>query len=109
MPFQTKKPPIRIVVDIDTFNNLCELLTRASNTDNEEISIQAKKIREKILQYSVPHTDENGETNIDIRYFNNEITQLIYILLCNVEHYSEYEMNYYEKLLITRENLKRND
>ena len=106
MAYKTKKPPIRITVDIDTFNNLSELLTRVSNIGGEDISIQAKKIRDKLLQYSVPNTDENGETNIDIRFFNSEITQLTYVLLSNLSNYCECEINYYDILLNYRKKLK---
>lgn len=90
------------MVNIDTFNNLSELLTRIGNVGGEEISEHAKKINKKILKYSVPHTEENGETFVDIRFFHNEITQLVHILLSNISNYEEYQMNYFEELLISR-------
>ncbi len=106
MAFQTKKPPIRIMVDIDTFNNLVELVSIVVQEGDERNSKYAEKMKEKLLKYSIPRVDENGETNIDIRFYNNEAQDLIYFLMATLD--LKPETDYYEVLKKVRESFKQN-
>lgn len=104
MAYQTRKPPIRTLVDIDNFNNIVELVSIIAETGDERFSKLAERMKDKLLRYSVPHTDENGETSIDIRFFTNEAEQMIYFLLSRLD--TKAETNYYEVLLKVRETNK---
>lgn len=105
MAYQTRKPPIRIVVDVDDFNNILELVSIVAVKGDERKSKIAEKMKSKLLRYSVPHTDENGETTIDIRFFNNEAEELIYFLTAILDY--KPETNYYEVLIKVREKYKK--
>ena len=93
MAFQTKKPPIRIMVDIDTFNNLVELVSIVVQEGDERNSKYAEKMKDKLLKYSIPRVDENGETNIDILMATLDLKP---------------ETDYYEVLKKVRESFKQN-
>lgn len=107
MAYQTRKPPIRIVVNISQFNKLVELVSRYSKVDDERTSKYAEKMKEKLLRYSVPHTEEDGTETIDIRFFNNEAQDVIYYLMNSLN--IEVETNYYEVLLKVREQNKKTE
>ena len=93
MAFQTKKPPIRIMVDIDTFNNLVELVSIVVQEGDERNSKYAEKMKDKLLKYSIPRVDENGETNIAITvtgmlsviYLLFSFIQIFYLFIGNME------------------------
>lgn len=105
MAFQTRKPPVRIVVNIEQYNKLVELVNRNSQVNDERTSTYATKMKEKLLRYSVPHTNEDGSISIDIRFFNNEAQDIIYYLIGMLD--IESTTNYYEVLLKVREQNKR--
>ena len=107
MAYQTRKPPIRIVVNIEQFNKLVELVNRYSKVDDERTSKYAEKMKEKLLRYSVPHTEEDGTETIDIRFFNNEAQDVIYYLMNSLE--INVETNYYEVLLKVRKQNKKTE
>ena len=107
MAYQTRKPPIRIVVDIESFNNIVELVSIIAVEGDERNSKLAEKMKDKLLRYSVPHTDENGETTIDIRFFNNEAELFIYFLTATLDY--KPETNYYEVLTKVRESYKKDE
>lgn len=104
MAFQTRKPPVRIMVDIERFNSLVELVSIVAERGEERKSQYAQKMKDKLLRYSIPRTDENGETTIDIRFFNNEAQDLISFLVATLDIRTE--TNYYEVLTKVRESYK---
>ena len=59
-----------------------------------------------MLRYSVPIKNENEETKVDIRLYNNEIVDLFYILFYGIEDMISVETNYFDVLLQVREKIK---
>ena len=102
MPYQKRIPPVKVELNIDRFNYLVEILTRYSNNDNEKIKETSTKLKEKLLRYSIPRTTEDQETFIDCRFYPNEASEIIYMLVVNAEDI-QVETNYYEVLLKVRE------
>lgn len=102
MPYQKRIPPVKVELTIERFNYLIEILTRYSSDENERIKTLSTKLKEKLLRYSIPRETEEHETFIDIRFYPNEASDIIYMLIVNAEEISV-ETNYYEMLLNTRE------
>lgn len=104
MPYQTRTPSVRITTDIDVFNNLIERLSINEKIKeyDEELGERATKLKDKILTYSVPRTDDNGETKIDIRFYPNEASSIIEQLIIS-DTPSSVETDYYSVLLRIRE------
>ena len=107
---QKKKriPPVKVDLSIGKFNYLIEMLTRYTTSNNEKISETATKLKEKLLRYSIPRVTEEQETFVDIRFYPNEASEIIYMLLVNTEDI-EIETNYYEVLVNARESLKQDN
>lgn len=102
MPYNKRKPPIRIIVNINTFNNLNELLVRYAKIATGKYKEKAEKLQNKMLNYGIPRT-ENDEIIIDIGYFNNEVEDLLYILLSEINNYENSTENYFNQLMKNRE------
>jgi hypothetical protein len=105
MAYAKRTPPIKMKVDIDSFNLLVELVNRYTEVDDERISVKSTKMKDKLLRYSVPIEDDEKGTIIDIRLFNNEAEDLIYMLFNNVPNI-EIKANYFDVLLKVREEIK---
>lgn len=102
MPYQRRIPPVKVELTIEKFNYLIEMLTRYSNDENERIKNLSTKLKEKLLRYSIPRETEENETFIDIRFYPNEASEIIYMLIVNAEEIPV-ETNYYKVLLKVRE------
>ncbi|MEG1140969.1 MAG: hypothetical protein RSE41_00660 [Clostridia bacterium] len=104
MPYPTRTPSVKLNVDIEVFNNLIERLTINELTKeyNEDFALSATKLKEKLLTYSVPRTDDNGETTIDIRFYPNEASNIITQLVVS-DTLEKVETDYYAVLLKVRE------
>lgn len=102
MPYQKRIPPVKVELTIEKFNYLVEMLNRYTSDENERIKSLSTKLKEKLLRYSIPRESEDGETYIDIRFYPNEASDIIYMLIVNAEE-MEIETNYYEVLLKVRE------
>lgn len=102
MPYQKRIPPIKVELSIEKFNYLIEMLTRYEQEENERIKSLATKLKDKLLRYSIPRKDEEQEIFIDIRFYPNEASEIIYMLIVNSENLPV-ETNYYEVLLKVRE------
>ena len=75
--FASKTPPVKVVVDKQYFNMLIQVLTTLEKIEEDEKEIyRVKKLKEKILTYSIPR-EENEKTLIDMRFFVNEASTLI--------------------------------
>lgn len=106
MAYQKRIPPIKIIVDIESFNQLVEIVNKfANNFSNKKIGERATKLKDKLLRYSVPHTNE-AETDIDIRFYPNEAEEIINMLLAELQDI-EVTTNYYEVLLKVRSELQK--
>lgn len=103
MAYSKRIPPITVELTIEKFNSLIEYL---SNIESEEKNITSNKLKEKLLQYSIPNVTDD-DTTIVIRFFNQEAAQLINLLICCCNQYSE--TNYYEVLLKNRSKSKVGD
>lgn len=69
MPFQSKLPPIVVLIKIDDYNNLIYFL----ENNGTEVSLN---IKNNLLKYSY-----FSEDTIEIRLFPKEASYLIYILI----------------------------
>lgn len=107
MPYPSRTPSIKLDVDIDTFNNLIERLTinETFNDETNNLSINARYLKEKLLTYSVPKTDENGETTIYIKFFPTEASSMIVQLMMS-DKPTLVKNDYYSVLLRVREERK---
>lgn len=102
MTYSKRIPPVKVELTIEKFNYLIEMLTRYEQEENERIKSLATKLKDKLLRYSIPRKDEEQETFIDIRFYPNEASEIIYMLIVNIE-ILPVETNYYEVLLKVRE------
>lgn len=106
MAYSKRIPPIKVKLNVEDFNKLIETLENMIDCDNEYYSNKSSKIKDKLLRYSVPINDENEETKVDIRLYNNEIVDLFYILFYGIEDMISVETNYFDVLLQVREKIK---
>ena len=95
MAYSKRIPPIKIKLNVDEYNKLLEILENMIDSDNENYSNKSSKMKDKLLRYSVPITEEDGTTIVDMRFYNNEIGNI------------PINTNYYEVLLSVREKIKK--
>ena len=107
MAFQDKNPSIKINIDKDAFNKLVSILekNRNLNIEDNNFSVRAKELVDKLLTYSVPKTDEEDEEYVDVRFFPSEAACLIIQLLIFHDKEDANE-NYYYQLIQNREEYK---
>lgn len=106
MAYSKRIPPIKIKLNVEEFNKLVEVLNNMIDYDVETISKKATKMKDKLLRYSVPITEEDGTEIVDMRFYNNEITDLFYVLFYGIENMISIETNYYDVLVRVREKIK---
>lgn len=106
MPYSRRIPPIKIKLTVNNFNKLVEVLNNMIDYENERIAKKSSKMKDKLLRYSVPITEEDGTEMVDMRFYNNEITDLFYILFYGLEDIISIETNYYDVLVRVREKIK---
>ena len=97
MAYRKRIPPIAVELTTTKYNSLMEYL---SNITDEKQRITAEKLKEKLLKYSIPCITES-DTLILVRFFNQEVVQLINLLINKIKA-EEPSMNYYEMLLENR-------
>ena len=74
--------------------------------EDENFSGVAKKLKDKILTYSVPkEKDEEGIEYVDIRFFTKEASDMIWQLLSTTDRVNE-DIDYYSQLLKNKEEQK---
>lgn len=108
MAYSKRIPPIKIKLNVIEFNKLVEVLNNMIDYEDENISKKSSKMKDKLLRYSVPITEENGTEIVDMRFYNNEITDLFYILFYGIENMISIETNYFDVLVRVREKIKEN-
>ena len=106
MAYSKRIPPIKVKLNVNEFNKLVEILNNMIDFEDEKISQKSSKIKDKLLRYSVPIKENDGTEMVDMRFYNNEITDLFYILFYGVEDIITIETNYYDVLIRVREKLK---
>ena len=108
MAYSKRIPPIKIKLNVDEFNKLVEVLNNMIDYENERIAQKSSKMKDKLLRYSVPITEEDGTEMVDMIFYNNEITDLLYVLFYGIENMISIETNYYDVLVRVREKIKEN-
>ena len=110
MPHQTREPSVKLIVDKSLFNKLLGILDFNINlhVEDNNFSKDAEKLKNKLMTYTVPRTNEEKNIQIaDIRFFPNEAGMMIKQLLIRASSYIE-EENYYEVLLDNRSSRRQN-
>lgn len=108
MAYSKRIPPIKIKLNVIEFNKLVEVLNNMIDYEDENISKKSSKMKDKLLRYSVPITEADGTEIVDMRFYNNEITDLFYILFYGIENMISIETNYFDVLVRVREKIKEN-
>ena len=80
MPYQKRIPPVKVELSIEKFNLLVEMLTRYTEMSDERVAQLATKMKDKLLRYSIPRTEEEQETKVDIRFYPNEASEIIILI-----------------------------
>ncbi len=95
MEKERKVPTIRLIVDKNYFNKLVNLTD--CKDDFQEEDINSNNLYNKLIKYTYLKDDGSAE----LRLFPFEASQLIFLLLCNIEE-KEIQKNYYEELIQNR-------
>lgn len=109
MAFQSKTPPIKLIIDNNFYNLMLEILTRNEKVENLSVGEKSKKLKEKLLKYSIPFESEKEESLTKVGFFNSEATEMIQQLLVYLALNEKLEIttNYYSVLLKLREENKK--
>lgn len=102
MSHLTRTPGIKLTLDKDLFNQLLSVLdyNKNLNIEDENFSNIAEKLKDKLLKYCVPRTNDEGIEFVDVRFFPNEASDMIWQLLLRAEKNDNKEDYYYQ--LLTR-------
>lgn len=104
MPHQTRTPSTQLSLCKDLFNQLVGILdfNIKMNIEDEKFSTTAEKLKNKLLTYSVPRVNNDDIEFVDVRFFPNEASDMIWQLLLRAEKNDNVE-DYYSKLIENRE------
>lgn len=98
MPFRT--PGIKLTLDKALFNKLIYALDFNINLNvaEENLSVIATKLKDKLLKYSVPRLSADNVEFVDVRFFQSEAADMIWQLLLlseknNGEDYYSFLLN----------------
>ena len=107
MPHQTRTPSVQLSLCKDLFNQLAGILdfNIKMNIEDEKFSTTAEKLKNKLLMYSVPRINDENVEFVDVRFFPNEASAMVWQLLLRAEK-NEISEDYYGKLIENRENKK---
>ena len=99
-----KTPSARLVIDKGLFNKLLAILDHniKLNVENENFSKIAEKLKNKLLTYSVPRINDDDNEFVDIRFYPNESSDMIWQLLMRSENI-DIEEDYYSILIKNKE------
>ena len=109
MAWENRIPSVKLVLGRNLFNKLLGILEFNENLkiEDEDFSGIAKKLKDKILTYSVPkEKDEDGVEYVDIRFFTNEASDMIWQLLSTTDRVNA-DIDYYSILLKNKEEQKK--
>ena len=105
MAHQSRTPSVRLTLEKGLFNQLVSILDYniKLGVESENLSTIANKLKDKLLQYSVPRTNEEDVEIVDVRFFPNEASDMIWQLLLRTEKNETIE-DYFSILIKNREN-----
>lgn len=108
MSWQEREPSVKINMDKTVFNVLVDILNYNSQIElpESDFADDAKRLKEKLLRYSVPKIEEDREY-VDVRFFPREASDVIWQLLI-MNRPKEDTEDYYSILLKNREERKKN-
>lgn len=106
MAYQSRTPSVKLTLENELFNQLVSILNANSNIglEEENFSQIAEKLKDKLLTYSVPRTNDDGIQFVDVRFFPNEASDMIWQLLLLAGKYIDVDNDYYSVLIQNREN-----
>lgn len=104
MAHQTRMPSVKLTLDKALFNQLLGILDYniKLEVDSENFSAIASKMKDKLLHYSVPRTNEEDVEFVDVRFFPNEASDMIWQLLLRADKNETVE-DYFSILINNRE------
>ena len=102
--YSNRIPPIKLVLSKDNFNSFINFLSKIEKDEDKNTSGDAKLIKDKLLKYSIPKKDENGNSIVDIRFYINESSIVINQFIKTLEMFNE--VDYYSVLEKVREKYK---
>lgn len=108
MAWENRTPSVKLILGRNLFNKLLGILEFNENLkiEDENFSEIAKKLKNKILTYSVPkEKDEERVEYVDIRFFTKEASDIIWQLLSTTNRVNE-NIDYYSMLLKSKEEQK---
>lgn len=97
MPVEKKLPPIRLVVGKEYFNKLVSLADSNDELDYLNDS-KSNKLYDKLMKYTFLQDNEQ----VELRFFPQEASEVILLLLCNLDEVNV-SKNYYEELIQARQ------
>lgn len=105
MAYQSRTPSVKLTLENELFNQLVNILNINAQVglEEENFSVIAEKLKNKLLTYSVPRTNDDGINFVDVRFFPNEASDMIWQLLIRAEK-NESTEDYYSILIQNREN-----
>lgn len=100
MAYQSRTPSVKLTLGNELFNQLLSILNANSNIglEEENFSQVAEKLKNKLLTYSVPRTNDEGIQFVDVRFFPNEASDMIWQLLLLVGKDIDIDNDYYSTL-----------
>lgn len=106
MAYQSRTPSVKLTLENELFNELVSILNANSNIglEEENFSQIAEKLKDKLLTYSVPRTNDDGIQFVDVRFFPNEASDMIWQLLLLAGKSIDVDNDYYSILIQNREN-----
>ena len=66
--YSNRIPPIKLVLSKDNFNSFINFLSKIEKDEDKNTSGDAKLIKDKLLKYSIPKKDENGNSIVDNQF-----------------------------------------
>lgn len=104
MAHQTRMPSVKLTLDKALFNQLLGILDYniKLEVETENFSEIASKMKNKLLNYSVPRTNEEDVEFVDVRFFPNEASDMIWQLLLRADK-NETVDDYFSILIKNRE------
>lgn len=108
MSFPDRTPGIKLILGSNLFNKLVGILD--SNVklglETDDYSLIAERLKNKLLEYSIPRIDAEGQAWVDVRFFPKEASDMIWQLLLLAEKNNN-EDDYFN-ILRTNYDMKKN-
>lgn len=108
MAWQEREPSVKLTMDTSVFNILVDILNFNSQIDlpDTDFADVAKRLKDKLLTYSVPKLNDEKEEIVDVRFFPREASDMIWQLLIMNKPKDDIE-DYYSILKANREARKK--